>query len=447
VVLACALGACGSSTDEAAIETEQQGAVDDLGQLPVATQPEEPDESADTEPIATAGPESVEQESNQEDLASSVEAAGYEPEAPVVTHSFGPLAAGTHRLETLGTPVSFRTEERFGVQPNSGGWTVLTAENSVGPDDRDIVMMRATTLADPKALTTLDGIRSGWPSSDFSGWLDSVGPSVVVTNRQETSVGGFRALRADLKLGEIECGTARDCAYLVANNLQIVKGLNEGSTYRMWMVDQGEEAPLALIVGIDNDDDRDWFATAERVLSTVAFGDVAPNPLELYPAGPAELPMLGGVSIELFEDTQILEDTRGFFYIPSDFVPGGVEYLVNPLDLDDAPYGTTDALVDGLDARGVDSAKIGSATIDGFDARVFDIENRGREAEIMMSPDAELGWFSPPTGRLWIVEHPERGILILTAWGAGPDAATIKDEAIEYQERIIEVLEFSDAAG
>ena len=24
----------------------------------------------------------------------------------------------------------------------------------------------------------------------------------------------------------------------------------------MWMVDQGEEAPLALIVGIDNDDDR-----------------------------------------------------------------------------------------------------------------------------------------------------------------------------------------------
>jgi hypothetical protein len=190
---------------------------------------------------------------------------------PITTRS-GSVEAGTYSLDTLGTPIVFTVENPvFFVQENSSGYFVMSAANSQGPDDRDMVMIRLAALSDPSAPNaSVADQGEGWPADDFDGWLDNLTDGVVATNREATTLGGLPATRVDLELGDIEClpGTS-NC---VLFDLTQRKPLNPGSMYRIWVVNQGLDTPIAVILGSAGDaSDASWRAAFEQVLSTMEF--------------------------------------------------------------------------------------------------------------------------------------------------------------------------------
>jgi len=198
------------------------------------------------------------------------EAAGPAP----ITTRFGSLEAGTHSLDTLGTPIVFTVENPvFFVQENSSGYFAMSAANSQGPDDRDMVIISLNALSDPTAPNaSIADQGEGWPADDFDGWLDNLTAGIVVTNREATTLGGLPATRVDLELGDIECLPGN--ANCVVFDRTQRKPLNPGSMYRIWVVSQGVDTPIAVILGSAGDaSDASWRAAFEQVLSTVEFDE------------------------------------------------------------------------------------------------------------------------------------------------------------------------------
>lgn len=190
-----------------------------------------------------------------------------------ITTRFGSLPAGVHSLDTLGTPVVFTTENSaFFVQENSSGHFVMSAPNSLGPDDRDMVIIRLNALSDPSAPNASSSDQGeGWSANDFSGWLDNLTEGIVVSNREATTLGGLPATRVDLELGDTAClPSTTNC---VLFDLTQRKTLNPGVTYRIWVVDEGIETPIAVVIGSAGDaTDAGWREAFEQVLSTMEFG-------------------------------------------------------------------------------------------------------------------------------------------------------------------------------
>ena len=192
--------------------------------------------------------------------------------APIAT-GFGSLEAGTHLLDSFGTPIIFTTESSaFFVQENSGGFFAMSAPNSRDPDDRDMVIVRLNGLSDPTAPSAARADQGeGWPADDFDGWLDNLTAGIIVTNREATTLGGLPAVRVDLELGDIECLDGN--SFCVLFDWTQRKSLNPGSMYQIWVVDEGLESPIAVILGTTGDpSDASWLEAYEGILSTFEFG-------------------------------------------------------------------------------------------------------------------------------------------------------------------------------
>jgi hypothetical protein len=201
------------------------------------------------------------------------------------------LAPGTYGFVTVGTPFSLTVElpDGLSVMELGRAFIAMGPPTSRQPSDKDIVVMRLPALSDPTAPNaSIQDQGEGWPADDFSGWLDNLNEGIVVTDRQETTLGGLDAIRVDLDIADIECFAGGGYCALFASNPPAgvanafgetwAKGLNSGAKYRIWVVDQGSEAPLAIIVGILREADRSWMDALTDVVSTIGFGDIAPNP-------------------------------------------------------------------------------------------------------------------------------------------------------------------------
>ena len=373
-------------------------------------------------------------------------------DATPLTDEFSPVEEGTYRVNTVGTPFSFTVGPEMFVQPNNLSLFVLTHQRSQGPDDRDIVFLRLSDLSDPaqpsfglENLGTVwpEDFGEGWPADDFAGWLDNLTDEVVVSNREDTTLGGLSAIRVDLELGETDCRLGGGpCMLFGSNHLQNARFLNPGSKYRIWVFDDDSEDPMAVIVGINRESDSDWFDTADTVLSTLAFGDVAPNPIQQVTAGPIERPFLSGIRVEL-AGAIVTANREGKGSIGLEGWPGDTEFLTNPLDSDDNALETIDDLVAALERGNTAVTEIESTSIDGIETRVFDIAGSSSQASLKLAPDDERGWRAPPLGRVWLVDHPDRGLLMITS-EAFTDVDTIFPVILAQTESIIESLEFID---
>ncbi|MEM7095340.1 MAG: hypothetical protein AAF567_20235 [Actinomycetota bacterium] len=446
---------CGSGGDEETrVAAEQASASAAPAQDPTA-EAEAPTSEPEAEPTATPEPAPGEDAADADDTGDADDAGDADPEETPATaystdgipldYEFGLVDVGTYHVETLGTPFSFTAEQRLFVQPNVHGRTVLSAPESRGPGDQGLIFMRVSVLTDPSDPSlVLDEFDRGWPADDFVGWLDMLDQRFVTSNRREAVIGGYDAVGVDFEIGDFACGDFQPCVGIATNFLAIYEGAEPGWTGRLWMVDQGDEDPIMVLIVIDSPSKADWLDTAGQILSTVAFGPIEANPLIVYPAGSADLPILGGVRVELIEPTLLLHERRGFTRIPYDRVFGDTEYFANPLGSDGEPLASTDELIDFLNNNSVATTELDPTVIGGFEARVVDLESRGQGAELMLIPAAPAGWFSSPIGRLWIIEHPDRGILVATGWGAGPDQDIINARSIEFAERLLGSLEFID---
>lgn len=341
----------------------------------------------------------------------------FDAEATTLTDELGPVEAGTYLVDRVGTPFTISFDETRVAAFNSDGRLVVAHRDSRSFRDRTIEFTRLTALSDPSVpMVPPTDLEQGWPATDFDGWLDSVSEHVLVSNRRETTVGGLPAMRADLELGETNCQAGVDrCLFLGSNHLLHDVPLVPGLTYRVWVVDQKEEDPMAVVVAVNREADIAWFHTADTILSSLAFGEIGSNPALRISAGSTDLPFLGGVRVELEPDSVAVRDPGGIGRVALDDWNAATGFVTNPLDLDANALPTTDDVLRALRLADVEVMELGGTMIGSFEARVFDIRAEETEPVLIARAETEQEWLVPPRGRMWLVEHPDRGLLMITA--------------------------------
>lgn len=373
--------------------------------------------------------------------------------AQLLEKEFSPLDAGTYLVETLGTPFSLTADGNWFVQPNSAGRIVLTDPASSGPGDRDVVFVRTTRLSAPQDPTPPWDDQEAWPVADIAGWLDSVMDGIVTTEPASTTLGGLPATVFDVSLDDsFDCGPDA-CAFFADN--RGVNGLwfDPGVDYRIWWVDTGDEAPIAISVGAGNQGPA-FFDRARELLDTVAFGEVRPHPIpegDLWtlcypaevPAGRIELGFGGGIAFELPSEQFIYQELCAFAEIPLR-LPGAVDLVLPRFTPDGEAIASTDALVTTLTDFGLTLTELDATTVAGNPTRVFDLTDgpQGfRNPAVKWDSDAQGGWRPPFAGRLWVLET-DRGLMMITAESFESDVALL--DAMALAESVLSTLELID---
>ncbi|MEM7285835.1 MAG: hypothetical protein AAF480_05750 [Actinomycetota bacterium] len=383
----------------------------------------------------------------------------YDPNAMPLLRWFTPFDPGTYRTGALGTPMSFTATETLATQPNGSGMFAVTDVRSQAPDQYELLFMRVSHFSDPGAPNTPLEEQEGWPADDFDGWLDNLHEGVIATDPVETAINGLPALSVDLQLADdMECGWVPGfCAGLAVNHDEHIKALNKGSFYRLWFIEQAEEDPLLIVSAISSEDQAPWLDQADAVLETVAFGQIAPNPVQLLSPGPTRLGALGGVQMDVPDDFAELTaglplfirpwTGRQFSFMPMTELRGGVYFLDQPHSVEGIPLASPDEVVAELVSNGGNVTEIGPATIDGIDARVFDFTtDRAFDIMLRYSPldlaDSIWGWDAPAAGRLWVIDHPERGLMMVSAH-AFEDVDTVLPAVNDLADVVVQSLSFT----
>lgn len=354
----------------------------------------------------------------------------YEADAEPLLAWFSAFEPGSYRTGALGTPMSFTATESLSTQPNGGGFFVLSDVSSRAPDDRDLVFMRVAGFSDPGAPNAPIEEQTPWPNDDFPGWLENLDAGVVPSTPVETSVNGLPAIRVDLELSDdVDCGFLPGSCVGLAHNGNDIKAMNLGASYRVWIAEQEGEDPLMIVAGIARDRDESWFARAAAVMDTIAFGEIEPNPVQPLLVGTNQLNALGGIEVDLPDNLDELTNGRprlinqwtgrGLASIPITDRPGVIYLAERPHDRAGEPLASTAEVIDELTAAGAELTEVEATTIGGVDARVFDVMTSDVGAIMLrFSPldvsESILGWDAPSAGRIWLVEHPERGLMMIS---------------------------------
>ena len=224
--------------------------------------------------------------------------------------------------------------------------------------------------------------------------------------------------------------------------------------YRILWIDEGDESPIAIIVGVGNESQLKWFDTAESILDSLAFGETAPNPIpaegDLWtlglpssvPAGVVEIPALGGIRFELAEERFIFQNQDEHHFVDLGEV-GDSELLLIDRNGSGDPISTVDEAVAELTDSGVDVTELEAITVAGFPARVFDITIESFPDRPTFVPVRgemrQTGWSPPTDGRIWLFES-DRGLALITAetFDSPDNLAAV----IEQSTLIVSTLEF-----
>lgn len=362
--------------------------------------------------------------------------------------------AGTYQIDTLGTRFTFTVEETRGLLVNENDVVLITDFLSRNADDRTIVFRRTPLLPDPAAPTDVFDRRTGWPADDLLGWLEAASDNVAATGPMSTTIGGRDALFVEL---DFPCRGA-NCVANLPIEVPELPMFTPGSRYRLWVVDQGDEDPIVVMVAIDDEGETAWLDEADEILATVEFGEVEPNPVRRFPAGSIALDAFDGISLQLPEEVVVVEPFAGFARI---FPPGvgvdlqqrvglgwggDIEFLTRPLDTGGIEVTTTERLVKLLEDKAVVLTDREAFDIGGVRVQTFDIDSGANPKVVLkLRPvdlvRSEFGWESPRLGHIWAIEHPERGLLVVSA---EPELAT--GEALRpWAERLLRSLEFVES--
>lgn len=185
----------------------------------------------------------------------------------LLTQQFAPVHEGTWEARALGTSFEVDIEGAWWVQPNEPGLVVLSDPDSRGPGEFDVVFIRPTALSDP----TDPGSGEPWPVDDIEGWLASTDAGVVAAP-VEDEVGGVKGIVFEVEL------TRSTSFPFVENAAGGGKEFFPGHRYVVHWLDQGEHAPIAIVVGARTPEIDEWRPTAASLLETVRFGEPAPHP-------------------------------------------------------------------------------------------------------------------------------------------------------------------------
>jgi len=111
---------------------------------------------------------------------------------------------------------------------------------------------------------------------------------------------------------------------------------------------------------------------------------------------------------------------------------------------DGAVLQSADEFVDQIGPFVSSLEEVDSILIDAIPTRVFDVVGDiTTQPTLQRSPDDQHGWFAPPVGRIWLIDHPERGLLMATVESGR--SGTAFDASLARAERIVTSIEFVES--
>lgn len=339
-----------------------------------------------------------------------------EPAEPVTSSNttFGP---GRYRIDTLGTAFTFSVaEEQLGVLANEDGVVSITSLTSLTADDGTITLRRTNLLPHPATPTARVDEGSTWPATDVAGWLDRTTDVVTAGGAVQTTLGGLPATLVELEFA-CDGGTCRAGDLLGDPGLPI---FTPGSTYRLWVVDQGDQDPIVVTVAADANTTSTWFDTAATILGSLHFGAIEPNPVRRAAVGPVDIDAFDGMRVVIPEGTTVIQPYEGFARIAPQSLGGDVEFLTRPLDVNGVEIASAQRMLEVLSDEAVGLTELDRTEIGGRPALVFRVDSgpfpnivaKTRPEDLVRD---EFGWESPRLGHLWLIDTADRGLLVVSA--------------------------------
>ena len=350
------------------------------------------------------------------------------------------LEPGTYQSNGLGTPLSVELTEPFEVPINDAGLLVLDSEVEA-VQAREIVISRISHFADPTQPDDLSAdLDALWPTDDIEGWLDALSNTFSTTAPQRTTLGGFPAVTFELWATGTECDAGTRCGFFATNHRLEDIEVMATHRYEIWVIDQGIEDPIVIVIDDPRFDDSEWRARASELVSSIGFGQAEPNPVIGRLSDIDRAGFLDGVTLEALSDDVAVRNGPDSGSIPLDVWFAETRFLTRPSLLDGERVETADQLFAALTEEGVAISEIESTTVGGIDARVFDIEGPSQPL-LSVGEGSANTWNAPAQARLWAIDHPERGLLIVSA-EVRANVAVAGPLIIERTEELVANLEF-----
>jgi len=376
--------------------------------------------------------------------------------APVV------LEPGTYTTDAMFTPVTFTLDDDIRLVVERPTFMLLVDQSASELWDTPLVhWIRPRGLVDP--ARTSDG-PPGWPPTvdgwDFDAWFDAH-PGIDAVGF-DVQIDGVPAKRYDISFpadtqAGWECGDSRCVPFLMRYDRPFE--LHTSDPSRMWVIPQGDDAPIVIHAAIHND--QEWGRFGEHlgaIIDSIELGEPASVdiPDEVWeaglsatvPAGPVELPILDGVRFSLSDDHFVNQD-RDWSLIELNgdwaFYPANVEVAAAEQAYDFTPIDTAVQLADLLTAE-AGASRLPDRELLGRPAVV--VEMLGvqpgipvfRHVDLPQGAHPEVGvWYTQDYVELWAVDT-DAGVLIVTAEAANPDELALAQELHEEIRSTLELL-------
>ena len=135
-------------------------------------------------------------------------------------------------------------------------------------------------------------------------------------------------------------------------------------------------------------------------------------------------------------------------YWKADFSSGvtSIDFASEVRSLDGELFTATDDLLASLNETGIELTEVEPATIGGVEARAFDYRSSDPDSVLFKFSELDLqsvfyGWDPGLAGRLWVIEHPERGLQAISAKSFGAIDSTLP-EVLATAEDVIASIEY-----
>lgn len=107
----------------------------------------------------------------------------------------------------------------------------------------------------------------------------------------------------------------------------------------------------------------------------------------------------------------------------------------------EAQLASSDELVAYLEDEGIIATELEATVIDGIDARVFDVGATDFDPILSQTEDSEATYAPTVRSHWWVIEHPERGLLVMSASFFDPSFVGF-DRVTEWTAQIAQTIEF-----
>ena len=186
---------------------------------------------------------------------------------PALETAFAPIAPGRYQVPNVGRQLTIDIDDRWFAQPNFPGIVVLTGPGSIGPGDRDLVMISDVV----EYLPTEAGPRRGGESTPVVGpeaLVAAPPPGFSASNISEQELGGLSATRFDLTTDpDATCALGEPCEAALLTSYGVVKPLAAGFDHRIWWIEH-ETGPATVFIATALDD-LDFIERATALVATV----------------------------------------------------------------------------------------------------------------------------------------------------------------------------------